>query len=323
MGAAVIRWVSLALALAIAPGCHRELPPDVARESGVFVRAEIQPARGTLALPNRAGSVKWAVIGDSGRGPGPQYEIAQQMIAWRETFEYDLVLMLGDNVYDRHTPEDYAAKFEVPYKPLLDAGVTFQAAIGNHDDPAQIHYEKFNMGGQRYYTFRRFELALRSGGVRFFALDSRSLDPEQLEWLRTGLTESRSRWKIIFFHHPIYTSGRYASGARSLRAALEPVLVEGDADVVLAGHEHFYERMHPQRGILYFISGAAGSLRPGDIRATDLTARGFDTDYSFMLMEAAGDELYFQAIARDGRTIDAGVVTKGTGPPSGSGPPGP
>ena len=118
----------------------------------------------------------------------------------------------------------------------------------------------------------------------------------------------------MFFHHPIYTSGRYGSGASALRSALEPVLVDGDADVVLAGHEHFYERTVPQRGILYFVSGAGGSLRRGDIRKTELTARGFDEDYSFMLMEVAGDELYFQAISRAGATIDAGVVTKGTGP---------
>jgi 3',5'-cyclic AMP phosphodiesterase CpdA len=282
------------------------------------VVTEARPPAGGLALPNKRGSVKFAVIGDSGRGDQAQREVAQQMIAWRERFRFDLVLMLGDNIYDSHTPADYVAKFEAPYAALLDDDVTFQAAIGNHDDPAQIRYEKFNMGGQRYYSFRRSEISIEGGvagaGVRFYALDSRSLDPEQLTWLRKGLKESGSRWKIVFFHHPIYTSGRYGSGARSLRAALEPILVEGDADVVLSGHEHFYERTVPQRGILYFVSGAAGSLRRGDIRPTPLTARGFDTDYSFMLMEAAGDELYFQAISRAGQTIDAGVITKGRAP---------
>jgi hypothetical protein len=306
----------LVAALAL-PACRRELPPDVVRSTGVTV-AEIQPPAGTLALPGKRGSVKFAVIGDSGRGDKTQQEVAQQMIGWRRQFPFDLVLMLGDNIYDSHTPADYVAKFEVPYAPLLDDGVRFQAAIGNHDDAAQINYDKFNMDGQRYYSFRRSEISVQGGvagaGVRFFALDSRTLDNEQLEWLRTGLHDSGSRWKIVFFHHPIYTSGRYDAGARTLRRALEPILVEGDADVVLSGHEHFYERTVPQRGILYFISGAAGSLRKGDIRSTDLLARGFDTDYSFMLMEATGDELYFQAISRTGETIDAGVVTKGRAP---------
>lgn len=309
-GRDLIRFLFLLLLLA---GCQRGLPPDIVRETGVSV-SELRPGPGALALPNAKGSVKFAVIGDSGRGDEAQHDVARQMIAWRERFPYDFVLMLGDNIYDSHTPDDYVRRFEAPYRPLLEAGVTFHAAIGNHDDPAQINYRHFNMGGQRYYSFRRAETTLEGlagAGIRFFALDSRSLDPEQLEWLRTGLRNSGSRWKIVYFHHPIYTSGRYASGARALRAALEPVLIEGDVDVVLAGHEHFYERTVPQRGILYFISGAAGSLRRGDIRKTELTARGFDTDYSFMLMEAAGEALYFQAISREGLSVDAGVVTKG------------
>jgi hypothetical protein len=79
---------------------------------------------------------------------------------------------------------------------------------------------------------------------------------------------------------------------------------------VLSGHEHFYERLEPQLGIVYFTSGAAGSLRRGDIRPSGMTAKGFDTDYHFMLMEVTGDELYFQAISRAGETVDAGVIRK-------------
>jgi predicted phosphodiesterase len=309
------RRVGRALALCLgllASGCHRQLPPDVVRASTVSI-VPLHPATGELALPRKTGSVKFAVIGDSGRGDGPQYDIASQLVAWREKFPFDLVLMLGDNIYDSHTAEDYAAKFERPYKPLLDAGVTFQAAIGNHDDAAQIKYEKFNMGGQRYYTYRRSDQPLgpvTGGGVRFFVLDSRSLDPEQIRWLQKGLDETNSRWRIVYFHHPLYTSGRYGSGARTLRSVLEPVLVSGNVDVVLSGHEHFYERLTPQHGIIYFISGAAGSLREHDIRPSDLMARGFDTDYSFMLMEISCDELFFQSISRTGETVDAGVIRK-------------
>ena len=304
---------ALTACLAIVVACTRELPPEVVRRT-VPVVTELKVPAGTLALPKKLGSVRFAIIGDSGRGDAAQHEVARQMIAWREQFPYELVLMLGDNIYDHHTPADYEARFEQPYKPLLDAGVRFQAAIGNHDDPAQIHYDKFNMGGQRYYSFREAEMSLQGGvagaGVRFFALDSRSFDPDQLRWLRRELADSSSRWKIVYFHHPLYTSGRYSAAARPLRAGVEPILVEGDVDVVLSGHEHFYERILPQRGIVYFTSGAAGSLRVNDIRPSRLTARGFDTDYSFMLMEVAGNELYFQAISRKGETVDAGVIRK-------------
>ncbi|MEO7274650.1 MAG: metallophosphoesterase [Vicinamibacterales bacterium] len=295
----------------IASACRSEIDPGVRRTS-TTVR-ELTPAPGVLALPLRDGSVRLAVIGDSGRGDQPQHEVAQQMIAWRAKFPFELVLMLGDNIYGPHTPRDYALKFEEPYRALLDAGVTFQAAIGNHDDSGEINYAGFNMGGRRYYTFRRSEhrlSGLAGAGARFFALDSRGFDSDQLAWLDRELAASGTSWTITYFHHPIYTSGRYTSSARSLRRVIEPILVKGDVDVVLSGHEHFYERISPQHGISYFVSGAAGSLRRGDIQRSRLTAKGFDTDYSFMLMEITGDELYFQAISRTGQTVDAGVISR-------------
>ena len=299
--------------LGLAAGCRwTELTPETRRATSTTVR-ELSPGPGELALPVRPGSVKFAVIGDSGRGDRWQQEVADQMVAWRTKFPFEFVVMLGDNIYGTSGRHDYELKFERPYRALLDAGVEFYAAIGNHDDPAEIRYEKFNMNGQRYYTFRKSEqrpAGLVGAGVRFFVLDSRSFDPVQLEWLRQRLRESGTAWKIAYFHHPLYTSGRYRAGARSARLAVEPILVEGDVDVVLAGHEHLYERVQPQHGISYFTSGGAGSLRKGDLRPSTIKARGFDQDYHFMLMEVSGNDLYFQAISRTGQTVDAGVITR-------------
>ncbi len=314
---AVAAVAALAI-LAAALACRQTQPPLGERTTQIEVR-QLAPEEGALALPVRDGSVRFAVIGDPGRGDRAQYDVGRQMVRWREKFPFDFVLMLGDNIYPPHTPAEYKRKFDDPYKPLLDAGVTFHAAIGNHDDPASLSFGPFNMNGNRYYTFRRAEkrvAALTGAGARFFALDSRSFDVGQLEWLSRELAESGSTWKIVYFHHPLYTAGRYRVGARSLRAALERRLIEGDVDVVLSGHEHFYERVHPQHGIAYFVSGAAGALRRDDIRPSPLTAAGFDDDCHFMLMEITGQELYFQAISREGRTVDAGVIVR-TGDRSG------
>jgi hypothetical protein len=309
--------VRLALSSAVlAAGCRgSNAPPEAQRASSSVVRP-LAPGTGELALPLKDGSIRFAVIGDSGRGDQAQHDVAAQMIAWRARFPFEFVLMLGDNIYPPHTPQDYTDKFEQPYRALLDAGVTFQAAIGNHDDSSEVNYAPFNMGGRRYYTFRKAErraAALTGAAARFFALDSRTLDTEQLTWLREQLASSGSAWKICFLHHPLYTSGRYRWAARSLRLALEPILLSGGVDVVLSGHEHFYERLLPQQGISYFISGGAGSLRRGDIRPSNVHARGFDRDYHFVLMEISGNELYFQAISRTGQTIDAGVIAKTAG----------
>jgi hypothetical protein len=279
------------------------------------------PPEQVLALPKRPGSIRFAAIGDAGRGDTFQHEVAATMLAFRKAFEFSFVIMLGDNVYDGGTPEDYRLKFELPYKPFLEDEVEFYAVIGNHDDANQPWYPPFHMGGERYYTFEPDAPLLAEvmrTRVRFFMIDTEDLDRTQLAWLDRELGRSDATWKIPVFHRPIYTSGRYASPARIFRGSLEPLFVKHGIRVALSGHEHFYERTHPQRGITYFVSGAAGSLRFNDMRRSTITAKGFDTDYSFMLFEIAGDDLFYQAISRTGHSIDAGSITVDRDPPGGS-----
>lgn len=295
-------WVSKRNSDAAAPAVTR-----------VEVRDLREIATGALALPNEDRSIKFAVIGDSGRGDAAQNEIGALMASFRQRFDYRFVLMAGDNIYEGPaTAEDYRLKFEEPYKALLDAGVKFYAALGNHDDPRQVDYKPFNMDGDRYYTFRPpLDVITRlDTGVRFFALDSTYLDGEQMRWLNQQLEQSDSEWKIALLHHPLYTSGRYGLAARGIRFALESAFLSGGVDVVFSGHEHIYQRSHLQKGILYFVSGGAGSLRAGDAKPSPLMAKSFDTDYHFMLVEVIDEGLFFQAIDRKGNTVDAGALHK-------------
>jgi hypothetical protein len=257
-----------------------------------------------LRLPNKAGSLKFAVLGDSGQPGTGQTAIARQMASWRTRFPFEFVLMTGDNLYGSERPNDYEKKFALPYKALLDAGVKFYASLGNHDDAGQIHYKAFNMGGQKYYTFRP------KLGVRFFALDSNYVDDKQLEWLNKELTASGSDWKIAFFHHPLYSSGGTHGSADLQRGLIEPVFLKHGVNVAIMGHEHFYERIKPQKGVAYFIVGASAKLRKGDLRKSALTVYGNDSDYSFMLVEIVDDELFFQTITDKGMTIDAGSIRR-------------
>jgi len=244
-------------------------------------------------------------MGDTGRANSGQIEVGRQMAAFHKQFPFDLVIMVGDNIYGTDSPADMVAKFESPYKALLDAGVRFQASLGNHDNPTQRFYKLFNMGDKRYYTFR----PPTGGGVRFFALDSTYVDKVQTDWLEKELGSSTSDWKIAFFHHPLYSSGRTHGSSLETRAVFEPLFLKYQVSAVFSGHDHFYERIKPQKGgIVYWVSGAGGSLRKGDIAPTPLTAKGYDRDYHFMLVEIFEDELYFQTISRTGETIDKGVV---------------
>ena len=269
------------------------------------------PAAGALPLPLKDGSLRFMVMGDTGTADPGQYETGREMAAMRQQFPFEFVIMVGDNIYGSDSAADYTKKFETPYKPLLDAGVKFYASLGNHDNPNQASYNLFNMGGQRYYTFRGSPGGvgkLTHGGVRFFALDSNYLRKEQLDWLTKELGSSGSDWKICFFHHPLYSSGKTHGSALETRATLEPIFVKNGVNVVFTGHDHIYERVKLEQGIQHFVIGSGGSLRKGDLTKTDMTVKGYDQDYVFMLVEIAGDEMYFAAFTRKGQVIDSGVV---------------
>jgi len=211
-----------------------------------------------LRLPNKPGSVKFAVIGDTGTGDRNQLAIANELASWRTRYPFEFTVMMGDNLYGGEKPSDFEKKFTIPYKPLLDAGVKFYAALGNHDDAAlQRNYKPFNMNGERFYSFRP------QNGVRFFALDSNYVDKAQLQWLDKELAASGSGWKIMFFHHPLYSSGETHGSAEQQRGLLEPLFLKHGVNVVLSGHEHFYERIKPQKGIAYFIIGSSANSGKG------------------------------------------------------------
>jgi len=257
-----------------------------------------------LRLPNKPGSLKFAVIGDTGQPGSGQTGVARQMQAWRARFPFDFALMTGDNLYGSEGARDYEKKFSTPYKALLDGGVKFYAALGNHDDAGQINYKAFNMGGQKYYSFRP------KLGVRFFALDTNYVDDKQLEWFGKELAASGSDWKIAFFHHPLYSSGSTHGSADLQRGLIEPVFLKYGVNVAFTGHEHFYERIKPQKGVAYFIIGSSAKLRKGDLQKSPLTVYGNDSDYAFMLVEIDGDELYFQTINDKGVTLDTGSIRR-------------
>jgi len=129
-----------------------------------------------LTLPNRPASLKFAAIGDSGTGDVPQYDVGRQMATYHGRFPFEMVIMLGDNVYGSHKSQDFVRKFEEPYRPLIDVGVRFYAAHGNHDDPNERLRPQFNKRADRYYTFVK-------RNVRFFVLDSNLLDATQFAWV--------------------------------------------------------------------------------------------------------------------------------------------
>jgi len=271
-----------------------------------FAQAQESPTAPPVPLPNAKGSLKFVVLGDFGTGKQPQYDLAAQMTRFHEGFKFDVVILVGDNLLGAERAADFKRKFEDPYKPLLDDGVKFYGTLGNHDAREQRNYKLFNMDGKLYYSFKA-----PNEKVRFFMLDSTYPVPEQIEWLEGALKDSNDAWKIAVFHHPLYSSGGRHGSDLTLRGVLEPLFIRYDVSVAFSGHDHFYERIKPQHGIVYFVAGSGGQLAAGDIDPrSPLTAKGFDTQQAFLAVEIAGDTMSFNAITRDGTIVDSGTVKR-------------
>src|SRR5262249_33199089 len=173
----------------------------------------------------------------SGKGDTAQHELARMMVAHHWNQFYDTALMCGDNIYPNGDPDDLEPKFERPYAELLKRGVKFRATLGNHDvkkgREAQLNYPHFNMDGRSYYSFTKGD-----GIIEFFAIDSTRFEYLQRQWLEQSLQASQAKWKVAFFHHPLYSSADRHGSDFDLRADLEPLLVKHGVDVAFAGHDH-------------------------------------------------------------------------------------
>jgi hypothetical protein len=257
-------------------------------------------------MPLAKDSLKFCVLGDAGTGDRAQYALAAQMAKTHQAFPFEMCILVGDNMYGDERPQDREQKFEIPYKPLLDADVKFYAALGNHDERLQANYEHFNMNGKLFYSFKGPKQS-----ARFIALESTYPEPEQIQWVGEELKNSTDEWKIPFFHHPLYSSGQRHGSDLRLRASLEPLFVDHNVSVVFTGHDHFYERTTPQKGIPYFVVGSGGKLRSGNIDPrSGITARGYDTGHAFLIGEILGDDLVFQAINQAGAVVDSGRIRR-------------
>jgi len=252
--------------------------------------------------------IKFIAIGDFGTGDDNQTGIAAQMLRDHKTSPLDFVIAVGDNIYPDGGGRHFVKKFERPYAGLIREGVKFHAVLGNHDvrdgRGDQCRYPLFNMDGQCHYTVKKGD-----GLAEFFMIDSTAFDMNQAGWLEGVLKESTAKWKIAVFHHPIYSSAGEHGSDLSLRSRIEPLLTRYGVNVVLSGHDHIYERVKPQQGVQYFVTGAGGQVRHNDTNTrSPFRAMSFDQDNHYLQMVIEDQQINFQTIARSGAVIDRGAI---------------
>jgi len=252
--------------------------------------------------------VVFAAVGDTGSGGRQAMAVATQMARTYEKIPFGLVALLGDICYYGNFEDRFDDVFARPMRPLIGAGVDFELAIGNHDVDlrhsdeglAEIEAELRLLGTPGlYYTTTH-------GPADFFYLDSSNpgvfgeAAQQQWEWLDDALATSAGQWKIVVLHHPPYSSGRHGStpGARQL---LEPILRRHQVDLVLAGHDHHYERTHPMQGTTYVVSG--GGCKTTAVGRSDFTAAAEST-LQFLHVDIRGEQLVARSIRPDGSVAD-------------------
>jgi len=257
--------------------------------------------------------VSFAVLGDNGSGRRNAMAVAREMALTYQSSPYGVVLLAGDVCYYGHIDDRYDAVFSRPYRPLIDAGVAWELAVGNHDVEGgdgdrsgrggradEIAAELAHFGKDRSYY------AARHGPVELFVVDSGMVlargpaAEQQLAWLAEALAASHAPWKVALMHHPPYSSGRHGSSL-PLRRALEPILAGGGVRLAFAGHDHHYERTAPQRGIVHVVSGGGCKLTLTGRSAFTAVA---ESVLHFVHVAVRGDTLEARSIAPGGRMVD-------------------
>ncbi len=249
--------------------------------------------------PSSQPPLRLAVVGDVGTGEAPARDVAESVAAAGRSDPFDALILLGDNVYPDGDPSRLDATVFDPYGPVLDAGARLIAVLGNHDVEYGDGTDQLAALGMPGRWFRT-EL----GPATVIALDStRPADEAQRTWLERTLPAVAGRWTIVVLHHPPYSAGFHGSD-RGVREHLVPLFERHGVDVVLAGHDHDYQRSKPVAGVTYLVSGGGAKVRPtGSAAFTAMSA----STLHFVELAVWNDRIEVTAVNRDG-VFDHAVV---------------
>jgi 3',5'-cyclic AMP phosphodiesterase CpdA len=219
------------------------------------------------------------------------------MCVWRKRHPFDVVITVGDNIYDTGSPELFQARFYEPYACLLHHGVRFHAVLGNHDvitdgGRSEIDEPAFGMRGHNF--------VVKQQGVSFVFADSNSLDRA---WLRAALNKARSSaWTIVVFHHPVFSPGT-GHGSTLGFGDLPRMFRRRGVDLVLNGHDHIYSVTKKLHGIRYVVTGGGGAPLYG-CRTETYAARCVVQNH-FLYVTVTGAHAEAEAVPPTGRPFDS------------------
>jgi hypothetical protein len=265
-------------------------------------------------LEERWAPARFAVIGDYGQAGSHEQAVANRIHNWNPEF----IVTVGDNNYPAGAAStidanigQYYHDFIYPYTGGYGSGASsnlFWPAIGNHDwDTSTDQYRNsyrpyldyFALpNNERYYTFS-------SGNLQLFAINSDSNEPNgtsststQGQWLQNQLASSTATWKIVYFHHP-----PYSSTAQQTTRMRWPFQAWG-ASLVMSGHAHNYERLVENNNFPYFVDGLGGDSKESFGTPVAGSQVRYNADFGAMLVDAQATSLTLQFITQAGTVVD-------------------
>jgi tartrate-resistant acid phosphatase type 5 len=253
-----------------------KIPPGTIK---VHLRPELQVAPGLFSLKAAGEPIRVLAFGDFGDGGQGQKEVAAAMLQYHQRQRFDFAVTLGDNFYGKGMKGIDDPRWKTWWDQLYDPlGIQFYATLGNHDYGFPESPESEILDSKRSPSWRMpaTQYTFTAGWVHFFAIDSHVMNPHQLEWLQKGLDSSKSHWKVVYGHHPIYSHGQHGDNPKLIRELLP--IIKGWADLYLTGHDHDMQHLKPEGNLHFFVSGSGGKLRninPGPRSLFAKSALGF------------------------------------------------
>ena len=262
-----------------------------------------------LAAAPKGDSVRFAVIGDFGADTNDERAVAAMVKGWNPQF----VITLGDNNYptgEARTIDvnigQFYADFIGNYHGRFGRGSAqnrFWPSPGNHDwiTGLTAYLDYFTLpGNERYYD-------VDLGLVHLYALDSDPHEPDgitvdsrQASWLKQKLAASKSCYDVVYFHHPAYSTSDHGSAL-----AMRWPFRQWGAEVVMAGHDHTYERLLVD-GIPYFVNGLGGASKYGfPVTAMPETKFRYNEEFGAMRVAATATSIVYEFFTIDGKKRDA------------------
>lgn len=276
---------------------------------------EISLAPATFTTAPEPGTKHWRMVayGDNRTYPQVHKKIVDQVLKLKPS----MIIHSGDLVSRGDEYEQWKEQYFDPMRGLAE-NITVFPSLGNHERNHQHYYDYMSLPDENGESFYSFDY----GNAHFIALNSNSdeapysLDSDQTKWLIEDLKANKdAQWKIVFFHHPLFRC-HPTRGIEEQRWVWQEVFEEYGIDLVVNGHDHYYQRTYaignyqgePSRGVYHLISGGGGA--PNYPIVPKLHAANRRSVHHFTVMDFMDDRIVGRAIDAEGNIFDAFVYDK-------------